>query len=184
MSDVLKEMTEKMESSLDAYKRELAKIRTGRASTSLLEGLKVEAYGAKMPINQVATITIPESRLIQIQSWDSQLLGPIEKAIQKANLGLNPINDGKVLRIAIPQLTEERRKQLVKQVKKITEEYRVAIRNSRRDAIDTLKKQKNSKEITEDELFTFQEDAQKDTDKFISSIDELMAEKEKEVMEV
>ncbi|MCA1765698.1 MAG: ribosome recycling factor [Desulfobulbaceae bacterium] len=184
MSDVLKEMTEKMESSLDAYKRELAKIRTGRASTSLLEGLKVEAYGAKMPINQVATITIPESRLIQIQAWDSQLLGPIEKAIQKANLGLNPINDGKVLRIAIPQLTEERRKQLVKQVKKITEEYRVAIRNSRRDAIDTLKKQKNSKEITEDELFTFQEDAQKDTDKFISSIDELMAEKEKEVMEV
>ncbi|MFO7607340.1 MAG: ribosome recycling factor [Desulfurivibrionaceae bacterium] len=184
MSDVLKEMTEKMESSLDAYKRELAKIRTGRASTSLLEGLKVEAYGAKMPINQVATITIPESRLIQIQAWDSQLLGPIEKAIQKANLGLNPINDGKVLRIAIPQLTEERRKQLVKQVKKITEEYRVAIRNSRRDAIDTLKKQKNSKEITEDELFTFQDDAQKDTDKFISSIDELMAEKEKEVMEV
>ncbi len=184
MSDVLKEMTEKMESSLDAYKRELAKIRTGRASTSLLEGFKVEAYGAKMPINQVATITIPESRLIQIQAWDSQLLGPIEKAIQKANLGLNPINDGKVLRIAIPQLTEERRKQLVKQVKKITEEYRVAIRNSRRDAIDTLKKQKSSKEITEDELFTFQDAAQKDTDKFISSIDELMAEKEKEVMEV
>lgn len=184
MSDVLKEMTEKMESSLDAYKRELAKIRTGRASTSLLEGIKVEAYGARMPINQVATITIPESRLIQIQAWDSQLLGPIEKAIQKANLGLNPINDGKVLRIAIPQLTEERRKQLVKQVKKITEEYRVAIRNSRRDAIDTLKKQKSSKEITEDELFAFQDEAQKDTDKFVSLIDELMAEKEKEVMEV
>jgi ribosome recycling factor len=184
MSEVLKSMTEKMEGSIDAYKRELARIRTGRASTSLLENIRIDAYGSPMPINQVATITIPESRLIQIQAWDSQLLGPIEKAIQKANLGLNPVNDGKLLRIAIPQLTEERRKELVKQVKKITEEYRVAIRNSRRDAIDTLKKQKSNKEITEDEMFSFQEDAQKETDKFINIIDELMAAKEKEVMEV
>jgi ribosome recycling factor len=184
MSEVLGSMTEKMESSTDAYKRELSKVRTGRASLSLLDGVRVDAYGSPMPLNQVATLTIPESRLIQIQAWDSQLLGSIEKSIQKADLGLNPVNDGKLLRISIPQLTEERRKKLVKQVKKITEEYRVAIRNSRREAIDSLKKQKNDKEITEDDLFRFQDDAQSETDKFIKQIDDLMAEKEKEVMEV
>ena len=184
MSEVLGLMTEKMESSTDAYKRELSKIRTGRASLSLLDGVKVDAYGSSMPLNQVATLTIPESRLIQIQAWDTQLLGAIEKSIQKADLGLNPVNDGKLLRISIPQLTEERRKELVKQVKKITEEYRVAIRNSRREAIDSLKKQKNDKEITEDDLFRFQDEAQSETDKFIKQIDDLMAEKEKEVMEV
>ena len=184
MSEVLITMTEKMESSTDAYKRELSRIRTGRASLSLLDGIKVDAYGSPMPLNQVATLTIPESRLIQIQAWDSQLLGAIEKSIQKADLGLNPVNDGKLLRISIPQLTEERRKELVKKVKKITEEYRVAIRGSRRDAIETLKKQKNDKEITEDDLFRFQDEAQQETDKFIKQIDGLMAEKEKEVMEV
>ena len=184
MSEVLNSMTEKMESSTDAYKRELSKVRTGRASISLLDGLRVDAYGSPMPINQVATLTIPESRLIQIQAWDSQLLGAIEKAIQKSDLGLNPVNDGKLLRISIPQLTEERRKELVKKVKKITEDYRVAIRNSRRDAIDTFKKQKNDKEISEDDLFRLQDDAQKETDKFIKTLDELMAAKEKEVMEV
>ena len=184
MSEVLNSMTEKMESSTDAYKRELSKVRTGRASISLLDGIRVDAYGSPMPINQVATLTIPESRLIQIQAWDSQLLGAIEKAIQKSDLGLNPVNDGKLLRISIPQLTEERRKELVKKVKKITEDYRVAIRNSRRDAIDTFKKQKNDKEISEDDLFRLQDDAQKETDKFIKTLDELMAAKEKEVMEV
>jgi ribosome recycling factor len=122
MSEVLSSMVEKMESSSDAFKRELSKVRTGRASTSLLEGIKVDAYGSPLPLNQVATLTIPESRLIQVQAWDTQLLGPIEKAIQKADLGLNPINDGKLLRISIPQLTEERRKELVKKVKKISEE--------------------------------------------------------------
>ena len=184
MSETLSSMVEKMESSTDAFKRELSKIRTGRASISLLDGIKVDAYGSPLPINQVATLTIPESRLIQVQAWDSQLLGAIEKAIQKADLGLNPVNDGKLLRISIPQLTEERRKELVKQVRKLTEEYRVAIRNSRREAIDTLKKQKNNKDITEDDLFRLQDDAQKETDKFIKQIDDLMAEKEKEVMEV
>ena len=184
MSEIISSMVEKMESSTDAFKRELSKIRTGRASLSLLDGIKVDAYGSPLPINQVATLTIPESRLIQVQAWDTQLLGVIEKAIQKADLGLNPVNDGKLLRINIPQLTEERRKELVKQVRKVTEEYRVAVRNSRRDAIDTLKKQKNDKEITEDDLFRLQDDAQKETDKFIKQIDELMAEKEKEVMEV
>ena len=184
MSETITSMTEKMESSTDAYKRELSRVRTGRASISLLDGIKVDAYGSPMPINQVATLTIPESRLIQIQAWDTQLLGAIEKAIQKSDLGLNPVNDGKLLRISIPQLTEERRKELVKKVKKITEDYRVAIRNSRRDAIDTFKKQKNDKEISEDELFRLQDEAQKETDKFIKTLDELMAAKEKEVMEV
>jgi ribosome recycling factor len=184
MSEVLSSMVEKMESSTDAFKRELSKVRTGRASISLLDGIKVDAYGSPLPINQVATMTIPESRLIQLQAWDTQLLGAIEKAIQKADLGLNPINDGKLLRISIPQLTEERRKELVKKVKKITEEYRVAVRNSRREAIDTLKKQKSDKDITEDDLFRLQDDAQKETDRFIKQIDDLMAEKEKEVLEV
>ena len=184
MSEVLNSMTEKMESSTDAYKRELSKVRTGRASISLLDGIRVDAYGSPMPINQVATLTIPESRLIQKQAWDKQLLRAIEKAIQKSDLGLNPVNDGKILRISIPQLTEERRKELVKKVKKITEDYRVAIRNSRRDAIDTFKKQKNDKEISEDDSFRLQDDAQKETDKFIKTLDALMAAKEKEVMEV
>ncbi len=183
-SETIETMTTKMEKSLDSYRQELSKIRTGRASLSLLDGIKVEAYGSPMPLNQVATLTIPESRMIAIQPWDMQLIGEIEKAIQKADLGLNPVNDGKILRISIPQLTEERRKELVKQVKKISEEYRVAVRNSRRDAIDSLKKMKNDKEISEDDLFKLQDDAQKETDKFIKKIDDILAEKEKEVMEV
>jgi ribosome recycling factor len=184
MSTIISEMSDRMESSIDAYRRDLSKIRTGRASLSLFDGIKVESYGSKMPLNQVATLTIPENRLIMIQPWDTQLIGPIEKEIQKANLGLTPANDGKVIRISIPQLTEERRKDLVKQVKKISEEFRVAIRNHRRDAIDTLKKQKKDKEISEDDLFSLQDTAQKETDKYIKQIDGIMADKEKEVMEV
>ncbi|MBU0480674.1 MAG: ribosome recycling factor [Proteobacteria bacterium] len=184
MSEVIELMQVKMEDSVESFKRELSKVRTGRASLSLLDSVKVDAYGSSMPLNQVATLTIPESRLIQIQAWDTQLLGHIERAIHKAELGLNPVNDGKLIRVSIPQLTEERRKTLVKQVKKITEEYRVAVRNSRRDAIDTLKKQKNNKEITEDDLFRLQDESQAETDKFIKQIDDLMAAKENEVMEV
>ena len=184
MNEVISDMAEKMEASMDVYRRELAKIRTGRASLSLLDGVKVEAYGSPMPLNQVATLTIPESRTIALQPWDLQLLGAIEKAIFSSDLGLNPVNDGKIIRINIPQLTEERRKELVKLVKKISEEYRVAIRNSRREAIDTMKKQKNNKEISEDDLFRLQDEAQKETDSFIKKIDDILAEKEKEVMEV
>ena len=183
-SEVVETMTTKMQKSLESYRQELSRVRTGRASLSLLDGIKVEAYGSPLPLNQVATLTIPESRMIALQPWDMQLIGNIEKAIQKADLGLNPVNDGKVLRISIPQLTEERRKELVKQVKKISEEYRVAVRNSRRDAIDTLKKLKNDKEISEDDLFKFQDDAQKETDRHIKKIDDILAEKDKEVMEV
>ncbi len=184
MSDVLEQMKEKMEKSIDAYRRDLTKIRTGRASLALLDGIKADSYGSLLPLNQVATLTIPDSRMIAIQPWDPQALAPIEKAILKSNIGLTPVNDGKIIRISIPQLTEERRKELVKQVKKISEEYRVAIRNCRRDAIDTFKKQKKKKEISEDELFKNQDEAQKQTDSFIKRIDGILADKEKEVMEV
>ena len=183
-NEILEAMIDKMDKSIDAYRRELSKVRTGRASLSLVDGLKVEAYGSQQPLNQVATLTIPESRMIAIQPWDPQMLSAIEKAVFKSDLGLNPVNDGKIIRINIPQLTEERRKELVKQVKKVSEEYRVAVRNCRREAIDALKKQKNNKEIAEDDLFKLQDEAQKKTDHFIKTIDETMAEKEKEVMEV
>ena len=184
MNEVILESSDKMEKSVEAFKNELAKIRTGRASLSILDGIFVDAYGSSMPLNQVGTITIPESRLIVIQPWDPQMLPAIEKAIQKSGIGLNPMGDGKVIRLNIPQLTEERRKELVKSVKKISEEFRVAIRNIRRDAIETLKKQKKDKEISEDELFKFQDEAQIETDLYIKEIDEVTAHKEKEVMEV
>ncbi len=183
-NEVIMEMAEKMDKSLDAFKQELTKIRTGRASLSLLDGIKVEAYGSALPLNQVGTLTIPESRQIVIQPWDPQVISGIEKAILKSELGLTPVNDGKVIRINIPQLTEERRKELVKIVKKIAEEYRVAVRNHRRDAIDTVKKQKKNKEISEDDQFKLQDEAQKETDSYIAKIDEVAAEKENEVMEV
>ena len=183
-SEVIMEMAEKMDNSLEAFKQELTKIRTGRASLSLLDGIKVEAYGSSMPLNQVGSLTIPESRQIVIQPWDPQVMSSIEKAILKSDLGLTPANDGKVIRINIPQLTEERRKELVKIVKRIAEEYRVAVRNHRRDAIDTLKKQKKNKEISEDEQFKLQDEAQKETDTHIAKIDEVAADKENEVMEV
>jgi len=183
-SEIIMEMAEKMENSLGAFKSELTKIRTGRASLSLLDGIKVDAYGSPMPLNQVGTMTIPESRQIVIQPWDPQVMSGIEKAILKSDLGLTPVNDGKVIRINIPQLTEERRKELVKIVKKVAEEYRVAVRNHRREAIDTLKKQKKNKEISEDEQFKLQDEAQKETDTSIAKIDKVAVEKENEVMEV
>ena len=184
MSDVLLEMSEKMEKSVDAFRIELSKIRTGRASISILDGINVDAYGSGMPLNQVGTLTIPESRMIAIQPWDPQMLPAIEKAILKSGIGLNPVNDGKTIRLNIPMLTEERRKELVKIVKKNAEDFRVAIRNSRRDAIETLKKQKKDKEISEDDLFKYQDDAQAETDTYIKKIDAATALKENEVMEV
>jgi len=183
-SEVIMEMAGKMEDSLEAFKSELTRIRTGRASLSLLDGIKVETYGSSMPLNQVGSLTIPESRQIVIQPWDPQVMSSIEKAILKSGLGLTPINDGKVIRINIPQLTEERRKELVKIVKKVAEEYRIAIRNHRRDAIDTFKKLKKDKEISEDEQFKLQDEAQKKTDSSIAKIDKVGAAKENEVMEV
>ncbi len=184
MSDVIFEMAEKMEKSVEAFKVELSKVRTGRASLALVDGIMVDAYGSGMPLNQVATLTIPESRLIAIQPWDPQMLPAIEKAILKSSIGLTPVSDGKIVRLNIPQLTEERRKELVKQVKKVAEEFRVTIRNARRDAIDAVKKQKKDKEISEDYMFKLQDDAQSETDNYIKKVDEVTASKEKEVMEV
>ncbi len=184
MSEVIFEMADKMEKSVDAFKNELSKVRTGRASISLLDGISVDAYGSPMPMNQVATMTIPESRMIAIQPWDPQMVPAIEKAILKSDLGLAPANDGKVIRLSIPQLTEERRKELVKKVRKVAEEFKVTIRNSRRDAIDLLKKQKKDKEISEDDLFKMQDEAQKETDIYVKQIDEITGHKEKEMMEV
>lgn len=184
MSEVIFEMSEKMEKSVEAFKSELSKIRTGRASLAILDDIFVEAYGSNMPINQVATLTIPESRMIAIQPWDVQMISVIEKSILKSSIGLTPVSDGKVIRLTIPQLTEERRKELVKQVKKAAEEFRVAIRNSRRDAIDILKKQKKDKEISEDDQFKLQAEAQTETDSYIQQVDDITASKEKEVLEV
>jgi ribosome recycling factor len=183
-SEVIDQLRDKMESSVDALKRELVKIRTGRASLSLLDGISVDAYGSKMPLNQVGTLTIPESRMIAIQPWDPQMLAVIEKAILSSDLGLTPANDGKIIRLSIPQLTEERRKELVKQIKKISEEFKVAVRNVRREGNDMLKNMKKDKEISEDDLFKLQDEAQKETDNFIKKIDEIAAGKEKEIMEV
>ena len=182
--EVIDQVNEKMEASVEAFKRELVKIRTGRASLSLLDGIKVDAYGSQLPVDQVGTLTIPESRMIVIQPWDPQMLPVLEKAILSSDLGLTPANDGKVIRLTIPQLTEERRKELVKQVKKVGEEFKVAVRNVRREANDTLKKMKKDKEISEDEMFRLQEEAQKATDSYIAKIDEIATGKEKEVMEV
>lgn len=184
MSEVILEMVDKMEKSVDSFKHELSKVRTGRASISLLDGISVDAYGSPMPMNQVATMTIPENRMIAIQPWDPQMVPAIEKAIMKSNLGLTPANDGKVIRLTIPQLTEERRKELVKQVRKVAEEFKVTIRNSRREAIDLLKAQKKDKVISEDDLFKMQDEAQKETDIYVKQIDEITAHKEKEMMEV
>lgn len=184
MSEVINEMVDKMGKSVETFKNELGKVRTGRASISILDDIVVEAYGGTMPVSQVATLTLPESRMIAIQPWDPQMIPLIEKAIMKSSIGLNPISDGKAIRLNIPQLTEERRKELVKQVKKIAEEFRVAVRNVRREAIDTFKKMKKDKEISEDDLFKLQDDAQAKTDIYIKQIDDATISKEKEVMEV
>jgi ribosome recycling factor len=183
-NEVVELAKEEMEEGIESFKRELTRVRTGRASRSLLDGIKVDAYGSTLPVDQVGTITIPESRMIVIQPWDPQMLPVLERAIMTSDIGLNPMNDGKVIRLEIPQLTEERRKELVKKVKKTAEEYKVGIRSARRDANDAFKKQKNDKEISEDDMFRFQEEVQKVTDEFIARIDEITAGKEKEVMEV
>ncbi len=183
-SEVIAELRVKMDSSVDAYKRDLMRIRTGRASLSLLDGIRVESYGSMLPVDQVGTMTIPEPSMIAIKPWDPQMIRPIEKAILVSDLGLTPANDGNVIRLTIPPLTEERRRELVKQVKKIGEEFKVAIRNIRREANDTFKKQKNDKQISEDDMFRLQEESQKATDAFIKAIDKISAGKEKEVMEV
>lgn len=178
------EVKKKMESSVEALKRELSRIRTGRASLALLDGIKVNAYDSQMPLAQVGTMTVPENNVIAIKPWDPKMLPMIEKAILASDLGLTPANDGHVVRLTIPPLTGERRADLVKQVKKIGESYKVAVRNVRRETNDTLKKQKKSKEISEDDMNRLQDEIQKATDACISTIDSIVESKEKEVMAV
>lgn len=178
------ELKEGMEKAISAVEKSFSKVRTGRASLSLLEGIRIDYYGTPTPINQVASLSIPESRLIIISPWDSTVLGAIEKAIQKSDLGLMPNNDGKLIRLAIPTLTEERRRELVKIVRKMTEECKVKQRNVRRDANEKLKALKKDNRISEDELYGFQEEVQKLTDSYIVKADEILAVKEKEIMEI
>lgn len=181
---VLNDTKTKMENAIQAFSRELSSIRAGRANPSILNKLTVDYYGAPTPINQVAGISVPEARLIVIQPYDKTVMGDIEKAIMKSDLGLSPSNDGTVIRLAIPALTEERRKDLVKQVKKEAEDAKVGIRNIRRDANDDLKKLEKKSEITEDDLRSYSDDVQKLTDSYISKIDEVAKDKEKEILEV
>ncbi len=183
MEDYLKGVEEKMEKTLNVLKREFGKLRTGRASVALLDSIRVEYYGQKVPLNHVATLSVPESRLIVVQPWDPKLIPEIEKAISSSDLGLNPVNDGKQIKIPIPPLSEERRKELVKIAGRIAENSRIAIRNIRREANDHYKKMEKNKEISKDELKVYLDKVQKLTDKYIEKIDELLEEKEKEIME-
>ena len=181
---VMNDTTAKMTNALQAYSRELASIRAGRASTSILDRLTVDYYGSPTPINQVAGVSVPEARMIMIQPYDKSVLGDIEKAILKSDIGLNPSSDGSVIRLAVPALTEERRRDLVKDVKKEAEIAKVNIRNIRRDANDEFKKLEKKSEITEDDLRGYSDDVQKLTDNNILKIDEMAKDKEKEIMEV
>lgn len=181
---VLKNTKEKMEKAISAYTRELASIRAGRASAGVLEKITVDYYGAPTPVIQLANVSVPEPRMLVIQPYDKSSLKDIEKAIQTSDLGLNPSNDGSVIRIVFPALTEERRRDLVKTVKKYAEEAKVAVRNVRRDGNDELKKLEKNGEITEDELRGHTETVQKETDKHIAKIDDITKDKEKEIMEV
>ena len=181
--ETIRETRKKMEKALESNARELSNIRTGRATISLLDGINVDYYGAKSPINQVASVSIPEARLMVIQPWDKSLIGEIERAILKADLGLNVNSDGNVIRITVPELTEERRKDLVKLARKLAEEGRVAIRNIRREANDALKKLEKAGELPEDNSRREQSEVQDLTDEYIGKIDEMLRVKEKEIME-
>ena len=178
------DLQSELEQTVLAFRKDLAKVRTGRASTALLEGLMVDYYGTLTPLNQLGNLSAPEPRLLVIQAYDQNVLGNIEKAILKAGLGLTPSNDGKVVRIPIPELSEERRRELVKHVKKMAEEFRVSVRNHRRVAIEKLKESQKKKEITEDDLKHGQDRVQKITNGFIERVDKVLKTKEDEIMEV
>ena len=181
---VIDNMLEKMNKSVAVYRKELSSMRAGRANPQLLDRITVEYYGSQMPINQVANISIPEPRIIQIAPWEQSMLKVIEKAIQKSDLGINPSNDGKIIRLLLPELTQERRKELVKQTRKMAEDCKVAIRAIRRDANDQIKKMKKDNTITEDDQKSAEDKIQKATDKIVKEVDTITAEKEKELMDV
>ncbi len=175
---------QRMDKTIEALRGDFSKLRTGRASVSILEGIRVDCYGNLMPLQQVATLSVSDSRTIVIGPWDKSVIGEIERSIHKSELGLNPINDGKVIRITIPPLTEERRKEMVKVAKRLSEECRVAVRNTRRDANESIKKIQKDGKITEDDLKKWETEVQKMTDQATQQIDSLLAHKEKEILEV
>ena len=184
VDDVLAEQKTKIDNTLEHLRRELSKLRTGRASINILDGIKVEYYGTPTPLNGVASVSVPEARLIVIKPWDKSVLSAIEKSIFDANIGVTPQNDGEIIRLAFPPLTEERRKEIVKQVKAKAEEFRVAVRGERRDANENLKLLLDEKEITEDEHRKAQEKVQTQTDAGITQVDQIQAAKEKDVLTV
>jgi ribosome recycling factor len=181
---IFTQLHKEMDQSVAALRKEFGKVRTGRASTALLEGIVVEYYGATTPLNQLATLSAPEPRLLVIQPFDRSAIGEIEKAILRSDLGLTPTNDGKIIRVPIPQLTEERRKELVKHVRRIAEEFRVSVRNHRRVAIEHLKESEKKKDMTADDFKHGQDRVQKLTDEFIARVDKVLKGKEEEIMEV
>ncbi|MGQ9647563.1 MAG: ribosome recycling factor [Thermodesulfobacteriota bacterium] len=181
---VVKEVEAKMERTLSSFKGDLNKVRTGRASLALFDDIRVDYYGTPTPLNQMATLSVPEPRLITIQPWDTSVIGEIEKAILKSELGVTPVNDGKIIRITIPRLTEERRKELVKVVKKMSEGAKVSIRNIRREANDQLKVLEKDKKISQDQLHQWMDKVQTSTDKYIKKVDEVLSAKEKEILEI
>lgn len=183
LDDIYEDTRESMGKTIASLKTELKRVRTGRANLSLLDGIRVDYYGTPTPINQMASLSVPESRLITIQPWDASVIKEIEKALLKSDLGLTPSNDGKIIRIAIPPLTEERRKQLAKSVHKTCEDHKIAIRNLRRDANELLKSLRKDGDIAEDDAFKGQDQVQKITDEFISQIDAIYKDKEKEILE-
>lgn len=180
----IKQAREQMEAAVDAMRREFASVRTGKATPALLDTVRVEAYGSKVPINQVATVNTPEPRLIVIQPWDKSVMPDIERAIQTADLGLNPSNDGNVIRVPIPPLSEERRKDMVRLLHKMAEEGKVSVRHARQEANKEIKQREHDHDISEDEARRQQDEVQRLTDEYVSRIDELMATKEAEILEV
>lgn len=184
MADNYPEITSRMKKTTEVLNTQFDSVRAGRANPAVLDQIRVEYYGTPTPINQIATVATPDPRSLTIQPWDVSSLKPIEKAILESDLGINPQNDGKIIRLIFPQLTEERRKDLIKQIKKYAEEAKVAIRNIRRDAIEKFKDQKKKSEITEDDLKIMEKDVQKLTDDYIKEIDEIAAKKEKELMAI
>ena len=182
--DVHKQLEAKMTKTIDALKHEYTTIRAGRANAQMLDKVRVDYYGSLTPINQMAAISVPEPRTLMINPWDKSSMAEIEKAIRNSDLGLNPTNDGQVIRISVPALTEERRQELAKQASKVAEEFKVRLRNERRDANDKLKKMEKEGEITEDDLKKSQDEVQKITDKFIKDVDALLKAKEQDIMAV
>lgn len=180
----LQKARQRMEGAIEALRREFAGVRTGKASPGLLDTVKVDAYGSLLPLNQVGTVAAPEARMLTVQPWDKSLLKAIEKALRESDLGLNPSNDGSIIRIPIPALTEERRREFVKMLHKLTEEARVAVRNVRRDTNDEIKHRQKDEGLSEDDIRREQGEVQKLTDQYIARIDELMKHKEAEIMEV